>query len=313
MPALAEPVAVPSSRSFARYAWWVLGYNLLVVMWGAYVRATGSGAGCGNHWPLCNGAVTPRSPALATLIEYTHRVTSGIDLLLMAGLLVWAYRSFPKGHGVRLGAVLSSVFLVTEALIGAALVLLDHVAQNQSVMRAWSLSLHLVNTLTLIACLTLTAYWASGGAPVRVRGRQGWLTLSSLALLVLMGISGAIAALGDTLFPAASLAEGWRADFSSSAHLFVRLRLAHPFVAVAGGVGLLFYTVSAATRHSGSTIGTAGWTAATLILAQWIAGMLNVLLLAPIPLQLIHLLLADLLWIMLVVLGARQLAVPAQG
>src|SRR5205823_14114862 len=119
----------------------------------------GSGAGCGNHWPLCNGQMVPLSPTLNTIIEFTHRVTSGIDLAMVALLVIWAFRAFPRHHPARLGAVLSAVFLMTEALIGAALVLLEHVAKNQSSARAYSLSAHLINTLTLLACLTLTVWW----------------------------------------------------------------------------------------------------------------------------------------------------------
>src|ERR1019366_2527076 len=113
-------MSTPTSvRWFARYAWAVLGYNLAVVLWGAFVRATGSGAGCGNHWPLCNGGLTPHSPAVAPIIEFTHRVTSGLDLALVALLVIWAFRGFPPGHAVRRMAVFSGVFLMTEALIGA--------------------------------------------------------------------------------------------------------------------------------------------------------------------------------------------------
>jgi heme A synthase len=205
--------------------------------------------------------------------------------------------------------VLTTIFLITEALLGAGLVLLDHVARNQSTTRAYSLSLHLINTLTLIACLTLTAWWASGGAPVRVRGRAAWMPVTTLALTILMGISGAIAALGDTLFPVTSLAEGWRLDFSSSAHIFIRLRLAHPFIAVAGGACLLYYFVSSATRHAGDLTGRIATAGTVLMIAQLLAGTMNVLLLAPVPMQILHLFLADLIWIALVLLGARQLAV----
>src|ERR1700682_2434048 len=113
-------------KPFARYAWAVVAYNVAVVLWGAYVRATGSGAGCGNHWPLCNGAALPVSPSLGTIIEFTHRATSGIDLALVALLVVWAFRAFARGHPVRLGATLSAIFLMSEALLGAALVLLEH-------------------------------------------------------------------------------------------------------------------------------------------------------------------------------------------
>src|SRR5215475_5492331 len=125
---------------FARYAWAVLAYNIAVVLWGAYVRATGSGAGCGNRWPLCDGSAIQTAPSTAKLIEFTHRATSGIDLALVALLVVWAFRAFPKRHPARRGAVLSAAFLMTEALIGAALVLLEHVAKNASASRAYSLS-----------------------------------------------------------------------------------------------------------------------------------------------------------------------------
>ena len=160
-----------SARRFARYAWSVLAFNIAVVLWGAFVRATGAGAGCGQHWPLCNGEILPRSPSLNTIIEFTHRATSGIDLVLVALLVFWAFRAFPKYHAVRQAATLSAVFLMTEALLGAALVLLEHVAGNQSSARAYSLSAHLLNTLTLLACLTLTAWWATHDRPMGI-GRE---------------------------------------------------------------------------------------------------------------------------------------------
>src|SRR5690242_7259905 len=166
-----DPIHTPSQRAFARYAWGVLAYNVATVLWGAYVRATGSGAGCGNHWPLCNGEMMPRAAKIETLIEFTHRASSGVALLAVVGLLIWAFRAFPRGHMVRTGAVLASVFIVTEALIGASLVLLEHVAGNKSLGRAWSLSLHLINTFTLLAVLALTAWWASGGKPIQLRHR----------------------------------------------------------------------------------------------------------------------------------------------
>jgi len=128
--AIAVARANPRERRFVIFAWAVLAYNFAVVLWGAYVRATGSGAGCGNHWPLCDGSVAPQTPAGATVIEFTHRVTSALDLVLVAALLVWAFRAYPKRHCVRLGAALSAIFLVTEALLGASLVLLNHVARN---------------------------------------------------------------------------------------------------------------------------------------------------------------------------------------
>lgn len=159
MPKPDSPGGPQRNPAFARFAWGVVAYNLAVVLWGAYVRATGSGAGCGNHWPLCNGQVTPLSANTHTLIEYTHRAMTGLDTPLVAWLLIWAFRAFPRRHPVRLAAMLSGMFLVTEALLGALLVKLQHVAKNAD---AYTLSTHLVNTLTLLACLTLTAWWGMG-------------------------------------------------------------------------------------------------------------------------------------------------------
>ena len=62
-----------NKRLLTRFAWFTVFYNVLVILWGALVRASGSGAGCGNHWPLCNGQVIPVSPGWHTVIEFTHR------------------------------------------------------------------------------------------------------------------------------------------------------------------------------------------------------------------------------------------------
>lgn len=291
---------------FARFAWGVLGYNVAVVLWGAYVRATGSGAGCGNHWPLCNGTITPHSPTMATIIEFTHRVTSGIDLMLVAALVVWAFRAFPKGHAARLGATLSGVFLITEALIGAALVLLEHVAKNVSAARGYSLTAHLINTLTLLACLTLTAWWGSGRPPVRLAGRGVWLAGISLFMVVLMGVTGAIAALGDTLDPAVSLAAGLARDLDPGASIFVRLRVVHPMIAAFAAAWLVFYAATALAR--GPIQRRYAMRMGALLATQLAAGVLNFILLAPVWLQIFHLFLADLLWITLVMLCASMLA-----
>lgn len=280
-----------------RFTWGVLAYNVAVVLWGAYVRAAGAGAGCGNHWPLCNGEVVPLSPGLNTLIEFTHRATSGIDLALIALLVVWAFRAFPKRHPARLGAVLCTIFLMSEALIGAALVLLEHVAGNTSVNRAYSLSAHLVNTLTLLACLTLTAWWAAGNPPLRPRGKPAVLAAITLGSVMLLGVTGAIAALGDTLFPARSLAEGLAQDFSASASIFVRLRWIHPVLAFLVALWVLRFALVNGSRL--------GRVVAFLLSAQLFAGMINLLLMAPLWMQMAHLLIADAFWIALVLCCAE--------
>lgn len=159
-------------NNFARYAWAVLGYNIFVILLGAFVRSSGSGAGCGSHWPLCNGEVLPRAPEVATLIEFSHRLTSGLALLLVGGLLLWARRLYAPGQPVRVAAMWSMVFILVEALVGAALVLLELVAGNPALLRGVVIAVHLANTL-LLGALTLCAWHAGGGAPVQLPNGAG--------------------------------------------------------------------------------------------------------------------------------------------
>lgn len=295
---------------FAKYAWGVLGYNLLVILWGAYVRASGSGAGCGSHWPLCNGQVIPLSPPIETLVEFTHRLSSGLSLLLVAGLVMWAFRLYPATHPSRKAALASGVFIITEALIGAGLVLFKLVGADESLARAFSISLHLVNTFLLLASLTLTAWWSSGGALPRRKGQGSLLALLGLGALavLLIGVSGALTALGDTLFPVNSVAAGLQQDFSPTAHFLIRLRLLHPSLAVASSAYLLVLVGLLNSRSSGQASLQLGRLLSVIIATQVIAGFTNVFLLAPTWMQLVHLLLADTLWIAFVLYSATRLS-----
>jgi heme A synthase len=286
-------------RRYARVAWSVLAYNMLVVLWGAFVRATGSGAGCGDRWPLCNGVVAPRAPRIETIIEFTHRATSGLAFIGVAALCIWAFRLFPRGHRARLFAALSVVFFLAEALLGAGLVLFRYVEHNASAGRAAYLSAHLVNTQILLAMLTLTAWFGSGPAPRGWRGAPRAI-MAALPVAVLVAVSGAIAALGDTLFPAASVSSGMRQEFSATASALLRLRALHPVVAVAGAIVLLAAAMTA-WRSGRPTAARMGAMVALLVCAQLASGVLNIALLAPAWMQIVHLLLADLLWVALVV------------
>jgi heme A synthase len=300
-------------KRFALYAWGVVAWNLLVIVWGAYVRASGSGAGCGSHWPLCNGEVIPDATQTHTLIEFTHRMMSGLTLVLVIGLAVWAFRAYPKRHTVRLGALLSTFFIFTEALIGAGLVLFKLVADDASVFRAVSMSVHLINTFVLLAVLTLTAWWASGGPILKLRGRGiiAWLCALALVLTLVLAVSGAVTALGDTLFPVSSLSAGLNQDFSSTAHLFVRLRLLHPLLALTDSALIVLVALVAGLRRPRLWVKRYALMLIALVLVQLGAGLVNVALLAPIWLQLTHLLLADLVWLALVLLTASVLAQEA--
>ena len=305
------------SRGFPAYAWSVLIYNLAVILWGALVRATGSGAGCGGHWPLCNGDVLPASPQIATIIEFTHRVMSGVALVSAAVLAVWGWKAFPARHPARRWAVWSLVFMLTEALIGAALVLLGHVAKDESVGRVYSLSMHLVNTFALLAALALTAWWSMPAdrqpattLPSPAKNGRGQLVAGMLSLVV-VAIAGVITALGDTLFPAHSLAQGIADDFAGTASFLVRLRVIHPALGIAAAVYLALIALrqwrATQRRATAGSLGILSKMLLVLLASQIIVGTLNVLLKAPVPMQLLHLLVADALWITLVLFTSERL------
>jgi heme A synthase len=280
--------------------------NVLVILWGAYVRATGAGAGCGNHWPLCNGEVIPRSLLEETIIEYTHRITSGIAFILVAILFVLVRRKHAKRHPARTFATFSMVFMIVEALIGAGLVLFDLVAFNTSVTRAVVGAFHLLNTYLLLAMLTMLVESLRDPGIRLFSRRKGWSTTflyAAMAGMLLVGMSGAITALGDTLFPSESVLAGIAEEFSRDAHFLVRLRIWHPFIAVvASAFVLLGLRLDGVESQEMSGMGTA---LTLLVLLQLLAGVINVLLLAPIWLQILHLLLADLIWIGLILHLAR--------
>lgn len=291
-----------SQRKFSLFAWIVLGYNLLVIAWGAYVRATGSGAGCGAHWPLCNGVVIPRAPRIETLVEFSHRLSSGLTLVLVIFLTIWAYRAFAKGNRTRSATTFALIFTLTEAAVGAGLVLFQLVAKDTSVQRAYSIVVHLVNTYLLLAALTLTAWWSTRGAPEKLSwpGGRGAALIAGLVGLLVLGASGAITALGDTLFPSVSVAAGLQQDISPTAHFLIRLRVWHPIIAISNGVylfGLVLWLrrrtpLGQPLRISSLLLG--------LFVLQLGLGLTNILLLAPVWLQMIHLVTSDLIWISLV-------------
>jgi cytochrome c oxidase assembly protein subunit 15 len=305
-------LAAPTRRlmrafGLARLAWLVLGYNLAVILWGAFVRATGSGAGCGAHWPLCNGEVLPRAGALETLVEFTHRATSGVALLAVFWLAWRVFRAKPRGHPARAAAGASVLFILSEAAVGAGLVLFRLVADNESVARALFMAAHLTNTFVLLACLTLTAHWSSADALPRRSGLASPLALAAAALLA-VGTSGAVAALGDTLYPARSLLGALAADLSPTAHVLVRLRLAHPLLSLLAALAVAAAAAAVLRASTQPAARFAAWRLVALTLLQLAVGLANVALLAPVWMQLVHLLLADLVWISFVLMAVNALS-----
>ncbi len=309
--------ATPSTgvhSAFGRFAWGVLAFNVLVVAWGAYVRASGSGDGCGNNWPFCNGQVVPQSPRIQTLIEFSHRISSALAVFAVLALSLWAYRTFPRKHQVRLFGLLSGVFILLEGALGAGLVLFRYVAQNASSGRAFYLSAHLTNTLLLLGSLTMVAWLAgdTSGNPHPLQ-RRNLPRLLGFALIValIVSITGAIAALGDTLYPAVSLQQGVQQDFAKGSSVLLRLRLFHPLVAILSSFFLLYVAVRTPRRLPGQAIREASGILALVIVLQLAMGVINVYLLAPVWMQLLHLFVADVLWIVTVVLAAEAMVYPA--
>ena len=246
------------SVALRRFSWGVLAYFIATILWGTVVRATGSGAGCGEHWPLCNGTVMQTAPTVQTMIEFAHRITSGLDGVLILVLLVWTFRGTGKGHLARWVAAASVFFTITEGALGALLVKLGYTAQSHAPMRAPFLALHLANTLMLVAVIAMTAHMLGRTAgykwrELRLTAPVG-TTIGMLAVMV-VGITGSMAALGDTLFPPSSLAEGIKQDFSGDSEWLLRWRWTHPTVAIVASIFLIWLLIRAARRGGPAGVG----------------------------------------------------------
>jgi heme A synthase len=312
----------PEDRRFATFGWGLLVYTLFVVAFGAWVRITGSGAGCGQHWPSCHGEIVPPSPTVETIIEFTHRVSSGGYGIVVLVFLVWAIRRFPRGHLVRTGAWLTFIFTITEALVGAGLVKRGLVADDDSIERAVVMAIHLVNTSFLTGALGI-ACWAAGAPAQRARlawrqhPRAAWLLLGCILGLGIVGMSGAVTALGDTLFPVSDSAGPWAArlvaEQSAGAHFLQRARALHPVLAI-GVAGLVLWVAQRIAGRADPASDSARWAGRVtiLVIAQVTAGVVNVMLSAPGWMQIVHLVIATLLWVAFVILTATVLA-PARA
>jgi len=310
-------VSLPSSRASAGrlsvgLAWAALVANTVVILQGAVVRLTGSGAGCGSHWPTCNGTVVPLDPSLETLIEFSHRLLSAGVLVLGVWLLVRALKVRRAKPGFAAFASAATVFLVIEALIGAGTVLLGLTGENTSVARGVWVAGHLVNSLLLIGTVVCTVVYARDDAPrfpLRLSGQAGLFAVLATALLaaLVLSFTGGIAAMGNTIFPPDSLAQGFRADFDPASHPLIRLRILHPLIAIAVGtylflgLGLAWWLkpVPAARQLARSLL--------VVYLVQLGVGTANLTMLGPTVLQLLHLLLAVTAFALLAALSVTML------
>ncbi len=298
-----------SQEKFPAFAWGTLILNIFVSLWGAVVRATGSGAGCGAHWPTCDGEIVPGLQTSAQWVEYTHRLSSGLALLAVIVMLIWAFRAYGSGHLVRKGAVAAMIFMILESLVGAALVLFGWVEADDSMARVYIMGVHLTNTLLLLGSIFLTAYWSSGGKAFgfKKQGRLGWLHGIGLALGLVLVVTGAIIALGDSLF----LQIGLTPEQSPVLAGILAIRLYHPLTSILVGFYWIILAFYSAAARPNPGVKKSSWTLIIIILLTWLAGYVNNWLHAPVTMQVIHLLLADLFWLAIVWLSAETLAQDA--
>ncbi len=286
--------------------------TVVVILGGAVVRATGSGAGCGETWPRCRGHIIPFTATSETLIEFTHRLTTVALAVAIVVLIVWTRRLFPSHHRVRRTLWVALTLFVIESLIGASLVVFGWVDTNASIGRAFVVPLHLTNTFLLLGALALVAHFAAGGEGFGVHLERPWdrRVLGGLAIILAVAASGALNALADTLHEAESVVGGIRAEFGSAAPFLLRLRTVHPLVAIAGGIAV-YVLAGRLAGLGGPMVRRLARSVQVLVWAQFAIGIANIALLTPLEAQIVHLLAADALWVLFVLLGARVLAVPA--
>ena len=305
---------------FATFAWFVLLYNVAVIVFGGFVRASFSGDGCGSHWPGCGGEIIPSLWDAKKAIEFSHRVMSAIDGLLVLILVGWAFRNWRRGgtalRSSRIAAAIfwaSAVALVLvafEAMIGRGLVLTGWVAYDKSLGRAILQSVHLANTFLLLGALSLVWAWSRGAKLPNWKGQSGvvWALGIGFVGMLLLGVSGAVTALGDNLFPVSSSSQAVIDSLDPTKHFLVRLRILHPLIAGSVGLYLLLIAGVLGNLRPSERVKRLARTVASILLAQIALGLVNVWLKAPIPLQMLHLLVADLMWISFVLLAVEAVA-----
>ncbi|MEZ2346026.1 heme A synthase [Terriglobus sp. RCC_193] len=294
--AVATPSQTHSLKGVRLWAWATLALFVVVVLQGAVVRATSSGAGCGAHWPLCNGEVLPHFQRLATVIEFMHRSLTGISGTMFFVLTAWTFLATPKQHPARKAAVWSLVFLILEALLGAVLVLGHYVENNTSNMRVFVQSIHFTNTMILLAATTAVAVLLGNVKAAAYNKPLRQASLLTIAAVLITGAAGSVAALADTIFPSHSLQAAIAADFAADSPLLIRMRWMHP----AASLLIVAATLLLAKRLKQNNAGPAANLLFANLALQMLIGVADVLMLAPTWIQVLHLLGADLFWISLI-------------
>ena len=264
--------------------------SIASILAGAFVRATGSGDGCGATWPTCKGKIIPALSDTSELIEFSHRSVSGV--LLVVTLIIFAKtRKFQKESLVRRVTNYLTFFVIFEALIGAVIVIFEWVGLNSSLPRIIAVPIHLVNTFGLLGSYAILYKILQDDLQnIKNMFNKNFLLISSLFLL--SGATGSITALADVLFPSASFVEGFLADFDRTSEVLTRLRILHPIISSTLSIVLYVYATGIRKKYNVSVK-----PLQILILIAVFLGVINVLSNIVLPLSILHLAIADFLWI----------------
>lgn len=273
--------SLQTKGGFKSFSLFSLIFILIVILWGAWVRFSHSGDGCGNDWPLCKGSFTPDS--FTALMEWIHRVTSGLSLLIVFALVGLAFKIYPKKHLVRKLSLTAGVLILIEALIGAVLVLASLTGSDSSSLRVIVLSFHLINSLLLVAALTLC--WQSFFAD-KTTFKKPYIYF--VGIFPLLALTGSIASLAGTLFPSESLIQAFLLDFMPESHITLKLRPLHPLLALGFTAFCLIYFAEKKKLLAGMAV------------IAVCSGMVTLLSLSPVWMKLSHLFIAYILWILLI-------------
>ena len=264
--------------------------SIVSILAGAFVRATGSGDGCGATWPTCKGRIIPALTDTSELIEFSHRSVSG--LLLVVTLIIFSKtRKFQKGSLVKSVTNYLTFFVIFEAIIGAIIVLFEWVGLNSSLPRIVAVPIHLVNTFGLLGCYAILYKIVEDDLKeIKSIFNRNFILISFLFLL--SGATGSITALADVLFPSASFIEGFLEDFDKTSEALTRLRILHPIISSALSVVLYVYSTRINKKY-----GVNVKLLKTFVIIAVLLGVLNVISNIVLPLSILHLAIADFLWI----------------
>ena len=283
-----------------RLSFYGLVISIASIIAGAIVRATGSGDGCGASWPTCNGEIIPELKTSSELIEFSHRSISGILLIIT---LIIFLKSFNNSVPVLQKRVIRALtfFVLLEALIGAVIVIYEWVGLNSSTPRIIAVPLHLINTFGLLGTYTLLFHLTKNSKTSLNNFFDKGFKIG-LILFLFSGATGSIAALADVIFPSKSFIMGLAEDFDSNSEILTRLRVLHPIVA--SFLSIYLYSEANRLQREYKVITK---NIKLLVLLGVFLGVLNVVSNIILPLSILHLLTADLLWVLYVYKSAEKI------